>query len=242
MRLNEALRALRRAGRARNRGALLRDAPGEEAFGAGLRDLARTARTAGTDHRLALLLWDTQVVDARRLAARIADPERCTSAQLDAWAAGTGSAAALDDLAALVATTRFAREKAERWRVAGSDGLARAGWALVARLALRDAELADRWFASCLADLERGRDAAAPRRREAMDAALVAIGGRNAALRSQALLTAARACRPEIGLRGPARRRGSAEAAIAASWSRAESRGHASPAAEFQARERASGS
>jgi len=43
------------------------------------------ARRIGTDHELALKLWDTGVHDARILAGMIDEPEKVTAAQMNRW-------------------------------------------------------------------------------------------------------------------------------------------------------------
>ncbi|HIG99337.1 MAG TPA: DNA alkylation repair protein, partial [Thermoplasmata archaeon] len=45
------------------------------------------AKQIGTNHPLALRLWDTKIHDARLLACFIDDPTLVTSEQMDLWAA-----------------------------------------------------------------------------------------------------------------------------------------------------------
>src|SRR3990170_1244173 len=53
-------------------------------LGISLWDLRKVAKDIGTDHSLALDLWDSGVREARMLAAFVDDPLRVTEAQMDA--------------------------------------------------------------------------------------------------------------------------------------------------------------
>ncbi len=92
-------------------------------------------------------------------------------------------------VASVVARSEHARTKAEAWRGSAAELEGRAGWMLSAQLA-REPALPDPWFAACLREIAEGIHAAPNRKREAMNSALIAIGGYREALREQALAVA----------------------------------------------------
>ena len=95
-------------------------------------------------------------------------------------------------LAALAGFAGQARDKAEQWRNATGEWPGRAGWHLVAQLAMQDADLPDAYFLARLDDIEREIHTRKNRVRDAMNNALIAIGLRSPALEPPALAAAAR--------------------------------------------------
>src|SRR4051812_4882661 len=73
-----------------------------KAFGVPMAKIQALAKRAGTDHALALALWDTGWYEARRIAADVDDPAVVTSSQMDRWSRGLANWAAGD-------TVRFNR-------------------------------------------------------------------------------------------------------------------------------------
>ena len=61
------------------------------AFGVSVYELRRMAKALGTDHDLALALWDTGNHEARMLASMVDDPAAVTEAQMEEWAAAFDS-------------------------------------------------------------------------------------------------------------------------------------------------------
>jgi len=57
----------------------------DNAFGVMMRDMQAVAKSIGTNHELALALWDTGTYEARMVASMIDDPAKVTSAQMDRW-------------------------------------------------------------------------------------------------------------------------------------------------------------
>jgi 3-methyladenine DNA glycosylase AlkD len=56
------------------------------AYGVSVPQLRDIARKIGTDHRLALQLWKTEIHEARILAGMIDDPRMVTENQMENWA------------------------------------------------------------------------------------------------------------------------------------------------------------
>jgi hypothetical protein len=80
----------------------------------------------------------------------------------------------------------------EQWTKAKAEWTSRAGFGLLAHLAMRDPGLSDDYFISYLQMIEQEIHTRANRTRDAMNSALIAIGIRNAALQSKAIAAATR--------------------------------------------------
>jgi 3-methyladenine DNA glycosylase AlkD len=159
----------------------------EDAFGVSVYELRRVARRVGTDHALALALWETGNHEARLLACFVDDPAKVTARQMEAWAAGFDSWDVCDQ-----ATTSLFDLTADAWRLAVAwagreeTWVKRGGFALMAGLAVHDREAPDRAFVKLLPVIARG---AADERnfvKKAVSWALRNIGKRNPALNAAA--------------------------------------------------------
>jgi 3-methyladenine DNA glycosylase AlkD len=54
--------------------------------GVSVADIKQLSKRLGTDHELALALWDTGWYEARMLAPFVDEPEKVTAAQMNRWA------------------------------------------------------------------------------------------------------------------------------------------------------------
>jgi hypothetical protein len=100
--------------------------------------LRRIAGEIGTDHRLAQALWASGVHEARILAGFIDDPARVTPAQMNRWAAAFDSWDVCDQVcSSLFDRTPFAFQKAIEWTRRREEFVRRAGFVLMAALAVR---------------------------------------------------------------------------------------------------------
>jgi 3-methyladenine DNA glycosylase AlkD len=98
----------------------------------------------GTDHALALALWDTGWYEARLLTAFVDDPAKVTAAQMDRWARDFDNWGVCDTLCfSLFDRTPHAWRKAEQWAKQDAEFVKRAGYALLACLALHDKAASD---------------------------------------------------------------------------------------------------
>jgi hypothetical protein len=79
-----------------------------------------------------------------------------------------------------------ARRYAERWIPAADEWVSRAGWHLLARLAMQEATLPDDYFEPYLAQIAAEIHTHKNRVRQSMNNALIAIGIRNATLEVKA--------------------------------------------------------
>jgi len=161
------------------------------AFGVSVHELRRMAKALGTDHDLALALWDTGSHEARMLASMVDDPAAVSAAQMEEWAAAFDSWDVCDQVTSnLFDKTPFAYDKVREWSAAEDEWVKRAAFATAAALAVQDKKAPDERF---LAILELVRREAGDGRnfvKKAVNWALRNIGKRNAALHAAAIQTA----------------------------------------------------
>ena len=162
-----------------------------DAFGVSVPELRRVAKSLGTDHDLALALWDTGNHEARVLASMVDDPTAVTAAQMEEWAAAFDSWDVCDQVTSnLFDKTPFAYDKVGEWSAAEDEWVKRAAFATAAALAVHDKAAPDERF---LAILELVRREAGDGRnfvKKAVNWALRNIGKRNLALHAAAIDTA----------------------------------------------------
>jgi len=237
MTLAEAMAALERAGTAQARKTYARHGAREPMFGVSFAVLGGLVRRIGVDHDLALSLWDTGNYDARNLALRIVDPARMSAAALDRWAREMGTRSCAGYVSMVAEESGRGLPTAKRWLASREEGLRAAGWYLVAQLALRDAATPDAWFAERLAEIEAGIHQAPNDEREAMNRALISVGGRSAALRKSALAAARRIGTVEVDQGDTHCKTPEAGPYIEKMWAHAKTKKFDSPAAQERNRE-----
>src|SRR5262249_2543724 len=131
----------------------------DKAHGISTPQLKALAQQLGRDHTLAAELWQTGILEARLLAALIEEPAKVTRGQMDRWAKAFDNWAVCDGCCCYVfRKTPFARAKAVAWAGRKAEFVKRAGFALMAYLAVHDKESDDEAFAEWLPILERESD------------------------------------------------------------------------------------
>jgi len=162
-------------------------------YGISIPNLRRIASTVGKDHELALQLWDTGVHEARILASMIDIPERVTSRQMDHWVKDFDSWDVCDQCCSnLFDKTSHAQKKALEWSSRRDEFVKRAGFALMAVLAVHDKKAEDAQFMRFLRIIERQSDDERNFVKKAVNWALRQIGKRNANLNRAAIASAKR--------------------------------------------------
>ena len=171
----------------------------DRAIGVSVPNVRRIARRHRGDHALALALWATGIHEARLLAPMIADPGWATDAELDAWVAELDSWDTCDGLCSSLLVRMPQRwELVERYAAREPGFEKRAGFALLATLAVHDRTAPDDAFRARLALIERHAPDPRNEVRKAVNWALRQIGKRNAALHADAI-----ACGERILAAGP---------------------------------------
>jgi 3-methyladenine DNA glycosylase AlkD len=155
--------------------------------------LRKLARELGRDHALAAALWRSGIHEARVLATMVEEPARVTEAQAERWVRTLDSWDVCDQLCAnLLDRTPFAHAKAVEWAGREPEFQKRAGFALMAALAVHDRSASDRAFERFLPVIRREATDDRNFVRKAVNWALRQIGKRNAALHAKAIATAER--------------------------------------------------
>jgi 3-methyladenine DNA glycosylase AlkD len=165
----------------------------ERRLGVPVPALRKLGRALARQHELALALWDTGIPDAQILAGLVAEPARFTSRQMDAWARSMRSWDVCDGacLNAFVHSP-LAWDKVAAWTARPQEFVRRAGFALLATLAVHDKQADDPRFVAALKQVEAAADDQRNFVRKAVNWALRNIGKRNAALNAAAIAQALR--------------------------------------------------
>jgi 3-methyladenine DNA glycosylase AlkD len=153
--------------------------------------LHKLAREIGTNHELAQQLWASGVHEARSLAAMVDDPAQVTATQMERWARDFDTWDVVDGSCChLFVFTAPAWKKALEWSRRKPEYVRRAGFALMAYLAVHDKQAPDAKFARLLPIIRR--HAADERNfvKKAVNWALRQIGKRNLRLNHLAVRTA----------------------------------------------------
>jgi 3-methyladenine DNA glycosylase AlkD len=153
--------------------------------------LREMARRTGKDHELALALWDSGVHEARLLAAMVDDPTKVSESQMDSWVEGIDSWDVCDlSCGTLFDRTPFAHRKALEWAAREEEFVKRAGFAMMATLAVHDKAAPDQSFTAFFPSILRGAEDERNFVKKAVNWALRQIGKRNRKLNREAIALA----------------------------------------------------
>ncbi len=163
----------------------------ENTYGVSIPNLRKIARETGKDHALAQQLWASGIHEARILASFIDQPETVTEAQMESWVKDFDSWDVCDQCCSnLFDKTKFAHGKASEWSKREEEFVKRAGFTLMAALAVHDKKAADQDFAKFLPIIKREADDSRNFVKKAVNWALRQIGKRNRNLNQMAVKTA----------------------------------------------------
>jgi 3-methyladenine DNA glycosylase AlkD len=160
-----------------------------------LRDLAkeisRDRSLKENNHNLALELWNTGIHEARILAGFIDDPELVTESQIEKWVSEFDSWDVCDQVCSgLFDRTKFAVKKIEEWTKRKEEFVKRAGFVLMAALAMHDRDADEKKFLKFLPIIRRESTDERNFVRKAVNWALRGVGKRNSRLNKAAMRTA----------------------------------------------------
>jgi 3-methyladenine DNA glycosylase AlkD len=160
----------------------------EGTLGLSIPVLRRMAKGIGTDHELALGLWEIGVHEARILAALVDDVEEVTESQMEKWVADFDSWDVCDGCCGnLFDRTPLAYRKAIEWSARKEEFVKRAGYVLMAELAVHDKAAPDAAFLRFFEAIERGSTDPRNFVKKAVNWALRQIGKRNLRMNREAL-------------------------------------------------------
>jgi 3-methyladenine DNA glycosylase AlkD len=165
----------------------------KDVLGISTPELQAMARRIGRDHSLAGQLWETGIYEARLLAALVAEPTKLTRRQANAWAADFENWADCDGVCIhLLRKTSFAHELATTWSQRKAEFVKRAGFTMMATLAVHDKTAPDAVFRDYLSRVEAAAHDDRNGVKKAVNWALRQIGKRSATLLTPAIRTAER--------------------------------------------------
>jgi 3-methyladenine DNA glycosylase AlkD len=157
-------------------------------LGVSMPALRKVGKEIGKDHQLALGLWDSGVHEARILAGLIDEPSLVTEEQMERWVRDFDSWDVCDQVCMnLFDKTPIAYDKAVAWSHHDGEFVKRAGYALIAVLAVHDKKASDEKLAMFFSHIIRGADDERNFVKKAVNWALRQIGKRNPALCEKAL-------------------------------------------------------
>ncbi len=163
----------------------------ENTFGVSIPNLRKMAKETGIDHALAQQLWASGIHEARILASMVDDPKRTTEEQMESWVKDFDSWDVCDGCCMnLFEKTRFAYQKAVEWSSNDKEFIKRAGFVLMARLAVSDKRADDKQFELFFPIIKREASDNRNFVKKAVNWALRQIGKRNLNLNGKALATA----------------------------------------------------
>jgi 3-methyladenine DNA glycosylase AlkD len=160
-------------------------------YGVSMPNLRKIAKEIGTNHILAQKLWQSGIREARIIACIIDQPKSVNEEQLELWAKDFDSWDVCGSCCGnLFDKTRFAHQKAVEWSKRNEEFVKRAGFVLMAELAVHNKKEKDEEFLEFLPIIKRESTDDRNFVKKAVNWALRQIGKRNARLNEAAIETA----------------------------------------------------
>lgn len=161
---------------------------GEKRLGVSVPDMRKIAKEIGKDHQLALDLWDTRVPEGMIVAGMVAEVDKLTEQQMEAWVVNINSWDVCDQVCMnLFEKSPLAEKKIYDWSEREEEFVKRTAYALIACLAWHDKKAGDedfiKYFPVILAGATDNRNFV----KKAVNWALRNIGKRNLVLNKAAL-------------------------------------------------------
>lgn len=161
---------------------------GGKLLGISIPTLRALAKNIGKNHDIAADLWASGIHEARLLAAFVDDPALVTKQQMESWVHEFDSWDICDQACGnLFDRTPFAYDKAEEWVRSDQEYVRRAGFAMMAALAVHDKQAVDVMFTQFFPLIEHYAFDDRNFVRKAVNWALRQIGKRNEKLRLLAI-------------------------------------------------------
>jgi 3-methyladenine DNA glycosylase AlkD len=160
----------------------------KNAYGVSIPNLRKIAKRIGKNHHLAQELWSSGVHEAKILASLIDEPKKVTNRQMERWVADFDSWAICDLCCSnLLDKTDSAYQKAIEWSERDEEFVKRAGFVLMAALAIHDKKAEDAAFLQFLPLIKRESVDQMNFVKKAVNWALRQIGKRNITLNKKAI-------------------------------------------------------
>ncbi len=163
----------------------------QKAMGVKVPHLRELGKKIGKDHELAQHLWDGQIRETMILAGIIDDPKQVTEEQLDQWVADFYDWEVCDQMIMnLFEKTPFAVDKAKEWCRRDEEFVKRAGFVMMARLAVSNKKAGDELFLDFFPFIREGATDERNAVKKAVNWAIRQIGERNMNLHSHCVTLA----------------------------------------------------
>lgn len=160
-------------------------------YGVSIPYLRKMAKQIGKNHLLAQRLWSSGIHEARILACLTDDPAEVTEGQMEKWVKDFDSWDVYDQCCSnLFDKTNFSYKKALQWAQRDKEFAKRAGFVMIAVLAVHDKKAHDKSFTQFFPLIQRGAEDERNFVKKAVNWALRQIGKRNHALNEKAIATA----------------------------------------------------
>ncbi|HDS59954.1 MAG TPA: DNA alkylation repair protein [Thermoplasmatales archaeon] len=162
-----------------------------QTYGVSIPHLRAMAREAGKDHRLAQQLWAVDTRETRILASMVEEPARVSDEQLETWVGEFDYWEICDQCCMnLFEKLPAAYRKAREWSQRRPEFVRRAGFVLMARLAVSDRETEDERFQQFFPFIVQGACDQRIYVKKGVSWALRQIGKRNRELNQRAVALA----------------------------------------------------
>ena len=159
-----------------------------QALGISMPTLRKMAKEIGRNQALALALWDSGIHEARILASMIAEPQLVSAELMEKWVNDFDSWDVCDQVCGnLFDKTPYAYQKATQWCQQEREFVRRAGFVMMAELAVHDKQAQDEAFLQFFPLIKQHAGDERNFVKKAVNWALRQIGKRNSRLRTLAL-------------------------------------------------------
>jgi 3-methyladenine DNA glycosylase AlkD len=159
-----------------------------QALGVSIPTLRKMAKEIRRNHALALALWDSGIHEARILASMIDEPRVVSAQQMEEWVNDFDSWDVCDQVCGnLFDKTPYAYQKAVHWCQQEKEFVRRAGFVMMAELAVHDKQSPDEAFMQFFSLIQYYADDERNFVKKAVNWALRQIGKRSGRLRTLAL-------------------------------------------------------
>lgn len=157
-------------------------------YGIPIPELRKIARQIGKNHQLAQKLWNSDIRETKILAGMVDAPEMVTEAQMETWVREFDNWEICDQCCMnLFEKTEFAYQKCLHWSSREEEFIKRAGFVLMAVLAVRDKKAGDEEFQQFLPAIKREAEDSRNYVKKGVNWALRQIGKRSLSLNAKAI-------------------------------------------------------
>ncbi|BCJ93856.1 DNA alkylation repair protein [Anaerocolumna cellulosilytica] len=173
---NEILETLNSLGNEKRKQMYIKNGADTNTYGVLLGELRKLAKQVGTNHQLALELWQSGNTDARWLACMLFQAKELTMDEIKSMVSQVTYPALIDKfIGEVIFNHKDADFLAREWSVSEKDNLGRAGWELIA-LNISDGKQNHDELEEILTTVTRELQTATPGKQWAMNHALCEIG------------------------------------------------------------------